>query len=82
MINDLIEIEPIFINVMSFDANKQPQRSQIDSDIWIQLLEELNAIEIDSWQEGNFSYSFLSLGNRINVQTNYFLKWNYYDRSF
>lgn len=25
-------------------------------------------------QEDNFSYSFLRLGNRINVQPNYFLK--------
>jgi hypothetical protein len=59
---------------MSLDANDRPKRKRIDSATWLQILEELNATEIDSWFERNFSYTFLRLGDRINVQPHYFLK--------
>ena len=59
---------------MSLNKNERPKRRQIDSATWIQLLEELNPTEIDSWQEDSFSYTFLRLGNRINVTSRYFLK--------
>lgn len=52
---------------MSFEGKKRLKGRQINSDTWLLILEELEPIEIDSWQEGNFSYSFLRLGNRINV---------------
>jgi hypothetical protein len=56
---------------MSLDANDRPKRR---NNIWIQILEKLNAAEIDSWQERNFSYTFLRLGDRVNVQPHHFLK--------
>ena len=59
---------------MFLDPNKRPKNRQLNNATLIQLLEELDATVLDRWQEGNFSYSFLRLGNRINVLPNCFLK--------
>ncbi len=59
---------------MFLDPNQRPKNRQLNNATLIQLLEELDATVLDSWQEGNFLYTFLRLGNRINVLPNYFLK--------
>ncbi|MDJ0595910.1 MAG: hypothetical protein QNJ72_39000 [Pleurocapsa sp. MO_226.B13] len=59
---------------MFLDPNKRPKNRQVNSATLIQLLEELKATELDRWQEGNFLYTFLRLGNRRNVLPSYFLK--------
>ena len=59
---------------MFLDPNQRPKNRKVDNTTLIQLLEELNATVLDSWQEGNFLYTFLKLGNRISVTPHYFLK--------
>ncbi|MBE9044920.1 hypothetical protein IQ255_10960 [Pleurocapsales cyanobacterium LEGE 10410] len=59
---------------MFLDPNKRPKNRKVDNATLIQLLEDLNTTELDSWQEGNFSYSFLRLGNKVNTLSSYFLK--------
>jgi hypothetical protein len=59
---------------MSLEANERPKPREINSTTLVQILKELNATELDSWQENNFTYTFLRLGNRINVESHYFLQ--------
>ena len=59
---------------MFLNPNQRPKNRKIDNATLIQLLEKLDATVLDRWQEGNFLYSFLRLGNRINVIPNYCLK--------
>ena len=59
---------------MFLDLNNRPKNRQLNNATLIQLLEELKATVLDSWQEGNFSYTFLRLGYRVNVAPSYYLK--------
>ena len=61
---------------MSPNTNKRPKREhrELNSDTWVQLLNELNPPKIDSWQEDNFLYTFYRLGNRVNVVSRCYLK--------
>ena len=59
---------------MFLDPNNRPKNRQLNNATLIQLLKELKVTELDRWQKGNFSYTFLKLGNRRNVLSSYFLK--------
>ena len=59
---------------MSQGKKERAKNRKLDNDMWLEILAKTNPTEIDSWQEENFSYTFLRLGNRINVTSRYFLK--------
>ncbi|MBD6615046.1 hypothetical protein FNW02_04055 [Komarekiella sp. 'clone 1'] len=53
---------------------RQHQPKAIDDAAWARLLEELNATEIDSWEEYKLFYTLLRIGKRVNVQPHHFLR--------
>jgi hypothetical protein len=58
----------------SGQIQRQRQPKQINDTAWARLLEELNATEIDSWEEYKLFYTLLRIGKRANVQPHHFLR--------
>lgn len=59
---------------MSNEPKERIKHRPLSSDNCLLVLEKLKSTPTETWEEGNFSYSFFRSAKRINVQPNCFLK--------